>query len=141
MAYATVQDLIDFAGEAEIARNSTPDGAELSGPWAERVQPKLDTASDLMDSYFRRRYMVPVPVSPIIRDCCCTLARYMLASGAGAGPQESVRLAHKTSIAWLDGIGRGTVNIDGAAGVVAGPPSGARHNERPRVFDNRTPLR
>ncbi len=140
MAYATVQDLIDFAGEAEIARNSVPDGAELSGVWTERVQPKLDTASDLMDSYFRRRYMVPVPVSPIIRECCCTLARYMLASGVG-GPAESVRLAHKQQIVWLESIGRGTVNLDGAEGVIAGPPSGARYQERNRVFDNRGPLR
>lgn len=141
MSYATVQDLVDFAGEAEIVRNSTPDGAELAGVWDERVQPKLDTASDLMDSYFRRRYQVPVPVSPIIREHCCALARQMLATTSGTGTSESIQMGHKSAIAWLDGIGRGSVNIDGAPGVVGAEPSGARFSARPQTFDNRGALR
>ncbi len=135
MAYATVQDLINFAGEAEIARLSTPDGADLAGVRAELVQPKLDVAADLMDSYFRRRYLVPVPVSPVVRECCCALARYMLASSSGPGPAESVRLAHKVQIGWLENIGTGTVTLDGAA--ISGPPSGARVQDRWPMFRDR----
>ncbi len=138
MSYAAVQDLVDFAGEAEIARLSTPDGADLAGVRTERVQPKLEAASDLMDSYFRRRYLVPVPVSPIVRECCCTLARYMLAAGAGPGPAESVRLAHKVQVGWLENIGTGLVTLDGAA--LSGPPSGARVQDRSAMFRDRGAL-
>ncbi len=138
MPYASVQDLVDYAGEAEIARLSTPDGADLAGVVSLRVAPKLDVASDLMDSYFRRRYLVPVPVSPTIRECCCALARHALWMGSGTGAAENVRVAHKTQINWLEDIGSGKVNLDGAA--IAGPPSGARIEERPRVFGNRGPL-
>lgn len=138
MAYASVADLVDYAGEAEIARLSTPDGTDLAGVIVARVQPKLDAAADLMDSYFRRRYLVPVPTSPIVRECCCAIARYLLAAGRGQGPAESVRAGHKVSIGWLEGIGAGQVNLDGAA--LAGPPAGARSEERARVFHNRGPL-
>lgn len=129
MAYATIQDLVDAFGEAELVRATTPDGADMAGVVPGRAQPKLDEASGLMDSYLRRRYVVPVPHSPELRACCCALARHSLGFTGSTLPTEQARLARKEAIEWLDGIAAGRVTLDGA--VPAGPLSGARVQDRP----------
>ena len=135
MAYATADDMVLAFGEAEMVRLSTPEGEDMVGADTDRMGRQLDEASGLMDSYLRRRYQVPIAaVSPELRRCCCTLARYGLTFQGGTDPSEPMRLARKEAIAWLGEIADGKVTLDGAVGVIAGSNSFARVQDRPAMF-------
>lgn len=143
MAYATVQDLVDAFGADELARASTPDGADLAGVQPERPTLKLEEASALMDSYLRRRYAVPLPASPALRACCCALARYALGFGSNTVPTEQARLARKEAIKWLEDIAAGDVTLDGAGtegSASAAPIARARVQDRPASIQSGGPL-
>jgi phage gp36-like protein len=133
VSYAVVQDLVDAFGEDEMVRVTTPDGGELGAVNAPKAQRCLDEASDLMDSYLRRRYQVPVTSpSTVLRRCCCVLARKMLREGGHTEPSDQVVAAYNGQLKWLEQIVEGRVTLDGA--VLAGPVTGtgARTNAQPR---------
>lgn len=138
MAYGTPADLIAEYGEAEIARLTTPEGESLDGVVMATAERALATASDTIDSYLRRRYVVPLPgaVPLSIRRVCLLLARYDLAHGRGHVPTEQMRLARKDELTWLGKIGTGDVTLDG---LVASQPAGgdapmALATDRERIF-------
>lgn len=133
MPYALPHDLVDAYGEREMVRLTTPSGQDLVGVDAPRATARLVEASALMDTYLRRRYLVPVaPTTPELRSCCCTIARYELMHGGETEPTDQARLAHKARIEWLTALADGRIALDGA--VLANTAIGARTHDRLPTF-------
>lgn len=134
MAYATAADMIARFGTAELIRMTTPEGAAMEAIDTAAVDRALVEASDVIDSYLRTRYAVPLAtVPPSIAGCACRLARHDLARGENREPTQQMVDARREDIAWLDRIAKGIVTLDGLA-----PPSvdqsGARLRDRCGAF-------
>lgn len=113
MAYATIADMIDRFGEAEMIRLSTADGVDLVAVNNEPIERALDDASALIDTYLRRRYRMPLTVAPSeVRRACCILGRYDLSTGGQRNPSDQVKDGQQQTISWLKAIAAGTVHLD-----------------------------
>ncbi len=135
MAYATVTDMINRFGAAELTRLTTPEGQDMAAIDTVAVERAIAEASGLVDSYLRTRYEVPLVGVPIeITGAACTLARYSLAMGENREPTEQMRLARKETIDWLSAIGAGRVTLNGAV-PASTTQSGARTSDRCRPFN------
>ena len=64
MAYATAADMIARFGTAELIRMTTPEGAAMEAIDTAAVDRALVEASDVIDSYLRTRYAVPLATVP-----------------------------------------------------------------------------
>jgi phage gp36-like protein len=133
MPYATINDMVLRFGETAMIRLSAPDGPLPSGVTAETTMLALTDATALVDSYLRRRYLVPLvdPTADIVR-ATCILARYDLSTGADKEPSEQVVKDRDDVVAWLKMIADGRVTLEGAAPVNAG--SGVQISDRPRLM-------
>lgn len=121
MAYATVTDMIQAFGEAELTTVTTPEGMPREAVDQTAVTSALAVASDEMDSYLRRRYAVPVATpSPAMVRYCCVLARWVLWSRTDAAPSDAMRADRKDAISWLANINNGSVTLDGAVALNVG---------------------
>lgn len=116
MAYATLQDLIDRYGEAELI-HLTDRADPPAGAVDETVAAKaLADADQTINGYTGGRYRVPLaPVPDLIVRLACDLARHYLARDL---PSEAVVAAHKEALRTLDRIAAGVVVLQ-AAGVAA----------------------
>jgi phage gp36-like protein len=133
--YATAQNLIDSFGEVEMRRVSVVDGDVPETVLPERLEAKLDAATDIADSYLRGRYLVPLaPVPPSIVQAVCKIARYELASGGDRTPSDSMTRDRDAVIAWLKSLSTGVATLEGAAPVATA--SGARFSDRERAFSS-----
>jgi phage gp36-like protein len=133
MAYATTSDMTSRFGESEILRLSSGDGP-LPGAIVEpNVARALDDATAIVESFLRRRYLVPVaqPTADIVR-AVCILARYDLSTGADKEPTTQMKDDRAATIAWLKAIADGGVTLEGAAPVSAG--AGLQAADRPRLM-------
>lgn len=132
MAYATSDDMVARFGEAELIRLSTPEGA-LDGPMdADAVTIALADASELVDSYIGRRFVVPLnPVPASIAAAVCTLARHALSLARNATPGDAATRARDETSAWLKRIAAGDVTLPGATPSDLG--AGARVQDRDRL--------
>ncbi len=129
MPYGSVDDMVSAFGEPELIRLSTPEGAELAGIDADRVETALLNASDLIDSHLRRRYACPLAVTPpAINRACLVLARYDISFSGATEPSEQVRLARKEAVEWLGRLNTGTVSLEGVE--LASAVVGARTSDR-----------
>lgn len=135
MAYATTADMIARFGSAELIRMTTPEGAAMEAIDAAAVERALEEASSVIDSYLRTRYAVPVASVPAaVAGCCARMARHDLARGPNREPTEQMRRDQAADIAWLEGIAKGRVTLDGL--VAASPDqSGARLRDRDSQFN------
>ncbi len=116
MAYAAVADMVSRFGTDELIRLSTADGEELTEINVAIVNARLGDASDIIDSYLRKRYQVPVaitPTPPALVRACCIMARYDLSMGGNTEPPEQTRLANKQVIEWLESIRDGKTVLSG----------------------------
>ncbi|MBR0643991.1 gp436 family protein [Plastoroseomonas hellenica] len=135
MAYATTPDMIEEFGEEELIHLTARPG-ELHGPVVtSRVERALSACTDLINSYLRRRYQVPLslPAPASITHACCVLARFDLSNGEQKTPTEQMRLQRKEVITWLEGLAVGTVQLDGVP-LAGGSGAGAQASDRPRHF-------
>jgi phage gp36-like protein len=134
MAYATVDDMVLRFGQAEMIRATTPDGAEAVAVVPEAIEVALTDASELIDSYLRKRYRVPLATAPAaINRACCMLARYDLGMGGERSIAEQVKDDRAETITWLARISRGEVVL-GMEEVTAGDESFATASGRPDVL-------
>jgi phage gp36-like protein len=130
MAYATVSDMVSRFGEAEMIRLTTPEGQDAIAIDTVAVTRALTEASMLVDSYARKRYLVPMTiVPPEIARATCMLARYDLSLGENREPSEQTRLARKEVLDWLRDVSTGAVLLD-LAEVPAGDDSYAEMQDR-----------
>lgn len=136
MAYAGIDDMVERFGQTELIRLTTPDGQEMVAVNAGTIARALEEASALVDTYLRRRYLVPLGVAPreIVR-ATCAIARYDLSFGESREPGEQVRLAKKEAVDWLAQIAAGTVLLD-LEEVQSGDDSYAQVSVRDGLSDN-----
>lgn len=134
MAYATLADMTARFGEEELVHLSAAPGGLDGPPVAAKVTVALNDATALVDSYLRRRYLVPLvaPIPAEIVRAACVLARFDLAHGDQREPTEQMRLARKEVIAWLERLSEGSSLLDGVPTAPA--TGGARMQDRPRDF-------
>ena len=117
MAYAAVSDMIALYGNNELIRLTTPDGEPLTTINTATATLALLNASQKIDTYLRKRYLVPVTLTenlPELTNACCIMARYQLSFGEGREPTEQMRLANKEIVTWLEGVRDGINVLDGA---------------------------
>lgn len=134
MAYAAVTDMITRFGSSELIRMTTPEGQDMTAIDTVAVERALAEASDLVDSYLRTRYAVPLVAVPLsVRGLTCRMARYDLAHGENREPTEQMRLARREDVEWLGNIAKGLVTLDGVAPASL-DQSGARASDRERSF-------
>lgn len=143
-AYTTVAALVARYGLVEMERLSTQEGQPYAGVVAARVEAEIAAAGDLIESYLRRRYALPLPapVPPALEAACAAVVRYGLSFGSQVAPSEQTRLARKDAVAWLEALAEGRAVLDGAAptGGGGGPASsGAMSSDRARDYDSRRP--
>ena len=132
--YATVDDMIDQFGEAEMIRLSAPEGQLDELVNRTRVERALTDASALIDGYLRRRYALPLATTPAeIARCCRVIARHDLAEGEQKNPTEQMKAARTEAMAWLRDVADRRVDLDVAAATdPAG--EGARVSDRTPAF-------
>jgi phage gp36-like protein len=134
MAYASVADMIDRFGAAEMIRASTPDGAEMIAVVAEPIARALDDAAAIIDTWLRKRYRMPLTVAPPeIRRACCILARFDLMNGGNRTPSEPAIEERKEIMAWLRAVGDGRALLD-LAEVTVSDQSYATQQSRPAIY-------
>ena len=131
--YAEVTDMIERFGEGEMVRLSVADGEIPDDIVPARIEAALMSATDLVDSYLRNRYSVPLlPAPASIVEATCVIARCALSSGGDRNPSEQMIKNREATIAWLKGIASSLISIDTATPVA--PPAGARSTDRDRIF-------
>jgi phage gp36-like protein len=134
MSYASVDDMVQRFGAAEMIRASTPDGQPAVAVVAAPIQAALDSASAIIDGYLRGRYDVPLDVAPAeVNRACCMLARYDMMLGGERAPSEQAKVTRDETVSWLRHVAEGKVLLD-IAQVAPGDQSYAAYSTRPQVF-------
>lgn len=135
--YATIDDMVRRFGRVEIIRLSAADGLIPDDIIPDRIVGALVDASDLIDSYLRDHYRLPLrPVPPSITRAACILARYDLSNGNSLEPSSEVKSAWDREIAWLKSIADGKAKLE-VDGVTSPSSSGAMVQDRPPAFTNK----
>lgn len=128
MAYATLQDLIERAGDAEIKQIADRDRDGTPDP--DVVASALEDASTMIDGYVGAKYDLPLPsVPPSLRPWAVSIARYLLHRN---GAPEHVRQDYDDVIAALKDVSKGIIALPAPTGeteptsssgtVIAGGP-------------------
>jgi phage gp36-like protein len=123
MAYATETEL-SYLGLPASILDPIAGAAKTAG---------LDAASDIADSYLRKRYTLPLSAygSDIKRAVCAIAGWILLSSHVGFNPEadsdRAVRQAYLDAIAWLESVAKGSV--DPAEIVDATPTTAPRMAE------------
>ncbi len=134
MPYATVDDMVTRFGAAEMIRLSTPQDQPMDVVNDGPILLALGDASDLIDTYCAKRYATPIDGAPSsISRAACILARYDLCAGDGREASESVRLARRETITWLENIAAGKANLP-LDEVQDGDQSNAQMADRNAVY-------
>ncbi|MDR5655405.1 gp436 family protein [Ruixingdingia sedimenti] len=112
MAYATLADLIERAGDAEILQIADRDRDGVPDP--DVIGPALRDASDLIDGYVGARYDLPLAsVPPQLRPWAVSIARYALHRN---GAPDHVRRDYDDAIAALEDVVKRLIALPVAAG-------------------------
>lgn len=112
MSYATLSDLIERAGEAEIRQIADRDRDGV--PDADVIAAALADADNLINGYIAVRYSVPLPSVPdLVRTWAVSIARYVLFRN---GAPEWVAQDYKDALTALKDVSRGTASLPFAAG-------------------------
>lgn len=113
MSYASLQDLIDRAGEAEIRqiadrdRDGTPDAAVVAAALAH--------ADNIVNGYVGTRYALPLSSTPdLVRTWAVSIARYFLHLN---GAPDYVEADYKDAQTGLKDVSRGLIALPDVAGT------------------------
>ena len=116
MPYATLADLIERAGQAEILqiadrdRDGTPDPAVIAAA--------IEDADNVVNGYVGAKYALPLPAVPdLVRTWSVSIARHVLHRN---GAPEHVAVDYKDAITALKDVARGLIALPVAVGAV--PP-------------------
>jgi len=137
MAYATLQDLENRFGEAEI--NQLADRDNDGNNDTDVVESALDSATSEINSYLGVRYSTPITsVSDNLNRVCCDIARYLLHDDAAIDEVES---RYKRAISWLKDIASGKAILTDDTGTSVSSNSGAtsvKYESSERQFTDAT---
>ncbi|MBZ4022194.1 hypothetical protein CKO11_06955 [Rhodobacter sp. TJ_12] len=116
MTYATLEDLIDRAGEAELRQIADRDRDGVVD--ASVIAAALSNADDTINGYIGKKYALPLAsVPPIVNGWAVGIARYTLHRN---GAPEHVAQDYKDAITALKDVSRGLITLPVDAG--AEPP-------------------
>lgn len=130
MAYATLTDLIERAGDKEIREIADRDRDGLPDP--DVIDAALADADNLINGYVSTKYALPLPSVPdVVRTWAVSIARYVLHRN---GPPEHVVRDYKEAVAALKDVASGKLSLPFPAGeeqpaVVSGQVMGV-HPEK-----------
>jgi phage gp36-like protein len=111
--YATLNDLVDRAGDAEILQVADRDGDDVAD--APVIAAALDTTDHSINGYLAVRYAMPLTaVPPIVVGWAVSIARYLLHRD---GAPEHVVRDYKQALVELEKAGAGKIDVPGADGV------------------------
>jgi len=120
MSYATLDDLIDRAGENELRQIADRDRDGMID--AEVVDAALADADATIDGYVGAKYALPLPSVPsTVRGWAVSIARYTLHRN---GAPDHVAQDYKDAIAALKDVARGLITLPVAAGETPATVSG-----------------
>lgn len=115
MTYATLDDLIERAGDVEIRQIADRDRDGTPDP--EVIAAALDDADNLINGYVAVKYATPLPSVPdIVRTWAVSIARYILHRN---GAPDHVGADYKDALAALKDVARGQIALPVAAGETA----------------------
>ncbi len=130
MTYATLEDLIERAGAAEIRQIADRDRDGTPDP--DVIDAALSDADNLIDGYVSTKYTLPLPSVPdIVNTWAVSIARYVLHRN---GAPEHVRQDYKDAVAALKDVAAGKLALpfpsgEDQPGVASGQVK-ARHPDR-----------
>jgi phage gp36-like protein len=109
MSYASLQDLIDRFGEAELLQLTDPDQTGLIDE--ARVGVALSDAEREIDTYIGVRHDLPLSATPpLLVSLAADMARYKLYTHA---PPEEITERYKAARALLAHIAKGQATLEG----------------------------
>jgi phage gp36-like protein len=124
-------------GEVQIRRLSKPEDRDSEVIDDTRVETALADATEVINSYIRGRYQVPLATPPkdVVR-ATCIIALHDLAQSERSSPTEEMEKNYKLTIDWLRDIAKELLNLDAppAESVGPNPGSGARMSDRVPIF-------
>lgn len=132
MTYATLTDLIERAGEAEIRQLSDRDRDGVADPGV--IEAALQDADNLINGYVSTKYDMPLPSVPdLLTTWAVSIARYYLHRN---GASEHIVRDYDKAVAALKDVGAGKLSLPfpkGAEqpGIASGQVMGAHPD---RVF-------
>lgn len=107
MTYAIQQDMIDRFGEDEIIQLTDRDGLGVVN--TDVLDRAFEDAQDLIDSYLRKRFTLPLSSVPrILKGIACAIARKKLFDD---GAPEEVTNNYKEAVDQLKQISKGQMDI------------------------------
>ncbi|MEM9968488.1 MAG: DUF1320 domain-containing protein [Pseudomonadota bacterium] len=133
MSYATLDDLIDYCGEAELIGLTDREAAATGAIDMPTIEAALDKADAEINGYIARRYVLPLATTPpIVIDLACVLTLWKLHIRE---PTEKYKKDHEEAQRKLREIGEGKFVLD-VAGLEPETTSnaGARVTDRDRPF-------
>jgi len=109
MAYATLQDLVDRFGAAELIQRTDRTKVPPEEIDADVVALHLADTDGLIDGYLKGRYALPLtPTPPALRKAACDIARrYILDESAS----DAVRKAFDEALRLLRDVADGRVDL------------------------------
>lgn len=130
MAYATLADLIDRYGEAELTQLT--DRLGLAAPDAAMAGRALDDASAEIDGYLAVRYALPLATVPsVLLRVCADIARYRLWDDRAS---EEVRRRYEDARRLLERLASGDVSLGLPAATSAPLALAEARPGNPRLF-------
>lgn len=128
MPYATLADLIERAGEAEIRQVADRDRDGAID--ADVIEAALQDADNLVNGYVATKYAVPLASVPdLVRTWAVSIARYVLHRN---GAPDHVEQDYKDALAALKDVAAGRLTLPVAPGEAAlSPVSGTVMGSHP----------
>lgn len=115
MSYASLEDLVERAGETEILQIADRDGNAVADP--DVIDAALVHADNIVNGFVGVRYDLPfVQVPDLVRTWATSIARYYLHRD---GAPEQVRDDHKEALAALKDVSGGRMSLPDATGQTA----------------------
>ncbi|RJF94806.1 DUF1320 domain-containing protein [Oleomonas cavernae] len=132
MSYATLDDLVERAGAAEILQIADRDNDDIADPAV--IAAAIDTAGQTIDAYLAIRYLMPLSTVPsIVLKWAVSIARYHL--HRDGAPDHVVR-DYKDALAELRDAAAGRLLLPDLAGITpqAGTAGGVQYAGSDPVF-------
>ncbi len=115
MPYASLEDLIDRAGETEIRQIADRDRDGTPDP--EVIAAAIQDAGNLIDGYVGAKYDLPLPSVPaLVGTWAVSIARYVLHRNKAP---DHVKKDYDDAIAALKDVGRGLIALPVGPGEAA----------------------
>lgn len=110
MAYIDIEQFRTYVEASTLTQLS--DDVEGAAEIPEVLEPIIDSASDMCDSYLSQRYAVPV-ASPgfALKEATARIAEYMLHLRRTWTVSEELDKAYSNAISWLKNIAIGKANL------------------------------